>query len=438
MSLLIVPTFVAKQGCGHQHPTPAGVPYTKEIDTQAEVDCLLKHKEDYPGVHEESYTANVREWTVHSGDYMPIYNLNRFFFVSAAPDPTMGNFLDNVHFSQYLPKPEEGKFSFRINKTIVGLAGDPDDEKTDLGNLIAHLKFKVEVKDEDDQEVSEQESGIPPMISATEMSWEKSAWDDSWYGIITFDNQKIGDKKYTITITEQNAEVGSYQRSTIVEETGSKEEVVLEGGTPSDGQTSDWGSVEEQKKVSKGLRFTNTYSRKPEPPQETYTWKIIKKSSTQDGGVLEGAVFALETDPAQDSPKIYYGKSNADGEVKWFTDQECNQELSESIGEGSYTLKEVKAPNGYVLSAETWNITVKENGDIEVSGYGRPEGEVIQRETSGTATTIALTFYNDVELYELPSTGGIGTTWYLIGGTLLMLAAALILYKNKRGEVLGS
>ena len=26
----------------------------------------------------------------------------------------------------------------------------------------------------------------------------------------------------------------------------------------------------------------------------------------------------------------------------------------------------------------------------------------------------------------------------LIGGTLLMLAAALILYKNKRGEVLGS
>ena len=35
-------------------------------------------------------------------------------------------------------------------------------------------------------------------------------------------------------------------------------------------------------------------------------------------------------------------------------------------------------------------------------------------------------------LYELPSTGGIGTTWYRIGGTLLIfLAGMLILYKKK-------
>ena len=33
--------------------------------------------------------------------------------------------------------------------------------------------------------------------------------------------------------------------------------------------------------------------------------------------------------------------------------------------------------------------------------------------------------------YELPSTGGIGTFWYTIGGVLLMMAAALMLYRNK-------
>ena len=35
------------------------------------------------------------------------------------------------------------------------------------------------------------------------------------------------------------------------------------------------------------------------------------------------------------------------------------------------------------------------------------------------------------KLYELPKTGGTGTFVYTISGTLLMLAAALILYKKK-------
>lgn len=42
---------------------------------------------------------------------------------------------------------------------------------------------------------------------------------------------------------------------------------------------------------------------------------------------------------------------------------------------------------------------------------------------------IRLTVLN-VELYDLPGTGSIGIYWYLIGGTLLMMAAVLILYKK--------
>ena len=41
------------------------------------------------------------------------------------------------------------------------------------------------------------------------------------------------------------------------------------------------------------------------------------------------------------------------------------------------------------------------------------------------------------ELYELPNAGGSGIYWYSIGGILLMLAGALILYRNKCKEVLG-
>ena len=39
-------------------------------------------------------------------------------------------------------------------------------------------------------------------------------------------------------------------------------------------------------------------------------------------------------------------------------------------------------------------------------------------------------------LYDLPSAGGNGIYLYMIGGILLMFAAAWILYKNKCREVL--
>ena len=51
-------------------------------------------------------------------------------------------------------------------------------------------------------------------------------------------------------------------------------------------------------------------------------------------------------------------------------------------------------------------------------------------------STICITVINK-DFYKLPSAGGAGIYWYSIGGMLLMMAAVLILYKNKRtGEVL--
>ena len=50
---------------------------------------------------------------------------------------------------------------------------------------------------------------------------------------------------------------------------------------------------------------------------------------------------------------------------------------------------------------------------------------------------VAISVINN-KVYSLPSTGGRGIYWYLIGGMLLMMAASLILYKNKCKEVLKS
>ena len=60
------------------------------------------------------------------------------------------------------------------------------------------------------------------------------------------------------------------------------------------------------------------------------------------------------------------------------------------------------------------------------------DGEEVQ----GTATNGVVIELSNKQLYELPETGGTGIFWYTIGGMLLMMAAALILYKRKCREVL--
>lgn len=57
-------------------------------------------------------------------------------------------------------------------------------------------------------------------------------------------------------------------------------------------------------------------------------------------------------------------------------------------------------------------------------------------EVKGNATDGVVINLTNKQLYELPETGGNGIFWYTIGGMLLMMAAALILYKRQCREVL--
>lgn len=112
---------------------------------------------------------------------------------------------------------------------------------------------------------------------------------------------------------------------------------------------------------------------------------------------------------------------------------------------GTYHLKETIAPEGYALLADPIVITVSKEGTgtearakVEVNfnnawADGNEGFETVDGET-GHLTYADGTFTIEVPnvlLYELPSTGGIGTYWYTIGGTLLLMAAALVLYKRK-------
>lgn len=156
-------------------------------------------------------------------------------------------------------------------------------------------------------------------------------------------------------------------------------------------------------------------------------WRIVKRSATNHDNFLSGAEFQLSNDE-----KTYYGKSNENGLVEWYNDADFSGEKVEKLEKGSYTLKETKAPVAYALSDKKWKVEITHNGDLKSITDENGASVDVTMETDGTY----IYYFDNVMAYELPSTGGPGIFVYTIGGTLLLMAAALLIYKMKREEVL--
>ena len=152
--------------------------------------------------------------------------------------------------------------------------------------------------------------------------------------------------------------------------------------------------------------------------------KVLKKQSGSGSSnvYLEGAEFTLKDNDG----KIVKIGTNTTGT---YISDENGLVLEGDIDYGNYALTEVKAPQGYTVLKDPIQVTVDENG-IRIQ-----ENEKVSYNKSESDDVYVITVTNDM-LYELPETGGIGIFWYTIGGMLLMMAAALILYKRKCREVL--
>lgn len=158
-------------------------------------------------------------------------------------------------------------------------------------------------------------------------------------------------------------------------------------------------------------------------------WNILKVSSSDNNLRISDAEFELSS-----TGKTYYGKADKDGKINWYEDVDFNDNsLVTTIAPGTYTLSETKAPVGYSKSNEKWTLVIGRKGVLK--SIASSSGEVKKDETVDNMTTVHFYFENTA-VYELPSTGGSGIFGYLIGGVLLMMAATLILYKNKHREVL--
>lgn len=191
-----------------------------------------------------------------------------------------------------------------------------------------------------------------------------------------------------------------------------------------------------------------------------YSWELVKKSSTTSEGnlpiLLPEARFKLEeaneNGEKKDGGKSYYGKSEDDdsqtadlnerGIVAWYLDEACTTK-SPTIPDGVYLLTETVAPAGYMINPEAWLVTISKEGKVTIKARDTEKGITVteekrkvndEKEKEEKEVIVQRFYFENDPVYALPSTGGEGIYWYSIGGTLLMLAGALILYRNKKRE----
>lgn len=147
---------------------------------------------------------------------------------------------------------------------------------------------------------------------------------------------------------------------------------------------------------------------------------LLKYGDSDEANVLKDAEFEVSKDEAATPLKF---KLQENGNYRYAPDAEdastvvkTNAEgkiVVEGLNVGTYHFKETKAPEGYSINTDGKDITLTQTG-------------------VATAIVKASGKLNDTKLNALPSTGGIGTTIFTIGGCAIMIVAAGLFFATRR------
>ena len=174
-----------------------------------------------------------------------------------------------------------------------------------------------------------------------------------------------------------------------------------------------------------GAAFTNTMTTRLD-------LQIVKTDSVDASKLLEGAKFTLTKAGTENTEDSLTGTTDKDG-IATFT----------GIHRGAtYYLRETQAPSNY-MTAGPWILVV---GDEDATLYPAREksnGTLEKASDTDTGTALTVTTGTDSKVlelpiqdtlwgYELPDTGGAGTTSYTAGGLALIFGAATLLYSHCR------
>lgn len=165
---------------------------------------------------------------------------------------------------------------------------------------------------------------------------------------------------------------------------------------------------------SDSLTYTNTYGQTSKPGDDTvyvYTFDLpVFKydGTTTDKTGLGNATFVLKkADGTEVATKVTSVEEGSKGKVTF-----------EKLAAGTYTVQETKAPSGYNLNSSEYTVVISITGVITVSVDGN-SSEVNQVEVPDYPVTV-------------PSTGGMGTMMFYVGGAALIACAGVLLFVLKR------
>ncbi len=177
--------------------------------------------------------------------------------------------------------------------------------------------------------------------------------------------------------------------------------------------------------------------------------KLTKKDADATKA-LTGAEFTVYTDKecTQEAKLVTY-EVNSDGAIT----EEVNENLSatatvdkngvvrfDGLGAGTYYIKETKAPSGYIKLKNPIKVEVTVNlpesittGDETATFSYKISGNGISEGTTTVNNGIAEFDVRNTQGFTLPTTGGMGTYLFTIGGVVLIaLAAVLLLVRSRK------
>lgn len=372
-----------------------------DVTTQEAVESVMREPSKYPGAKVyDPITDDNKKWYYHSGEYeVPNSQyLTRYFFIAGETSydkvhpqgellGTIGNHLDNIHFSTELPPPEEGKVNLEVNKTIVGL------DETEAKALLEKLEFTIDgvtVKGSEFKNFKQNEDGsfsasyqVQIIIGSNETSVTKN----------------ISEKLST-------AEIAGYTRKSTTYAIGEN------GLTSNYGDTQDI-SVTIADQGTEIISFVNTYA------LDTVDISILKINDETTPQALSGAVFSLESSDGTDWSMVSSGITVDDNGIA-----SINNLLYDKL----YRLTETKAPDGYsILTEKIYFKIQKENGVAGLVPYNTSGNKLTKwpGQTEVQDNKLQLRIINNKKAM-LPETGSSGTHWIYMMGTMLVLASVIL------------
>lgn len=227
---------------------------------------------------------------------------------------------------------------------------------------------------------------------------------------VTFTTKFMKEYKGATVVIRYNATVN---QNAVVGTDANTNEAILDYNT----------SPDEQVKGDKPNDETKTY---------TYGLKVTKKAGSEEGDLLSGAKF-----------KLYKVENNAETQVIGLIGMDDQGQLTtgstgvisfSGLSTGTYRLEEVAAPNGYTLLTDKIEFTINDDNldgvpEIATNGFAvERTGEGDSVVATGYVTTTVI----NNKGFTLPSTGGMGTYLFTIGGIVIMAGAAFALIAMKK------